>query len=142
MEKYKGLIAQFARFVVIGIMNTVINFAILNILSSIFNVTKGEKVIWIAIAAFVIATINSYFFNKRWTFKDHASDEGQKFTGFLIVSIIGAGINSGTVYLITTHIDPMFGLSQQLWLNVAALGATGISLIWNFIGYKIFVFKK
>ena len=36
MEKYEGLIAQFARFVVIGIMNTVINFAILNILSSIF----------------------------------------------------------------------------------------------------------
>jgi putative flippase GtrA len=61
---------------------------------------------------------------------------------FLIVSIIGAGINSLVVYLVTSHISPMFGLSQTLWLNVANLIATGAALIWNFIGYKLFVFKN
>ncbi|MEJ0021185.1 MAG: GtrA family protein [Candidatus Doudnabacteria bacterium] len=142
-EKYKSTINQFLKFVVVGVINTAINFIILNILSAITGITSGGKIIPLAVVAFAVATTNSYIWNKRWSFKDQThTDTGRKFSLFLIVSIIGAGINSGTVYLITTHISPMFGLSQHLWLNVAALAATGISLIWNFIGYKLFVFKK
>jgi putative flippase GtrA len=142
-EKYKSTLNQFLKFVVVGVINTAINFAVLNILSALTGITSGSGIIPLAVVAFAIATTNSYIWNKRWSFKDQSkTDTGRKFSYFLIVSIIGAGINSGTVYLITTYIPPMFGLSPQLWLNVAALAATGISLVWNFIGYKVFVFKK
>ena len=141
--KYKATLDQFLRFVVVGVINTAINFIVLNILSALTGITSGSRVIPLAVVAFAAATTNSYILNKRWSFKDQSQvDAGRKFSLFLIVSIIGAGINSGTVYLITTNISPMFGLSQHLWLNVAALAATGISLIWNFIGYKAFVFQK
>ncbi len=142
-KKYGYLIGQFLRFVVVGIINTAINFAVLNLLSFIFHINKGEKVIWITMAAFVVATTNSYFMNKHWAFHDKNSAEGgRKPTLFLVVSIIGLLINSGIVYVITNHVNPMFGISAQLWLNVAAVVATGVSLIWNFIGYKLFVFKN
>ena len=137
------LAGQFLRFAVVGVINTSINFAVLNILSYITGISKGSGVIPLAVFAFAVATANSYLLNKHWSFRDQShADAGKKFSLFLIVSIIGAGINSGTVYLITTHISPIFGLSAHLWLNVAALAATGISLIWNFIGYKLFVFNK
>ncbi len=136
------LIWQFLRFAAIGTMNAAINFLVLNLLAHIFHVTKGESIIWIAIVAFVVATTNSYFFNKYWTFKDRTHDRGEELVLFLLVSLVGAGINSGIVYLITTYTHPLFGLSGTLWLNVAALAATAISLIWNFIGYRLFVFKS
>jgi putative flippase GtrA len=93
--------------------------------------------------SFSAATVNSYFMNKHWTFQDKdQTHEAAKFSQFLAVSIIGITLNGLIVYAITSAIPPMFGLNPQLWANVAKLVATGVSLVWNFIGYKFFVFKK
>ena len=142
-NKNKSLFAQIIRFIAVGCMNTAINFLILNILSYVTGITKGDGVVVISVVSFAIATTNSYFFNKYWAFKDKSSsNEGQKFTLFLLVSVVGAAINAAIVWYITNHIRPMFGLSAHLWLNAATVAATGVSLIWNFIGYKLIVFKK
>lgn len=141
-QKYGPLAAQFLRFAVVGVANTGIDFAVFNVLIRIFGVTKGEAIIPIKFAAFLAANINSYLLNKKWTFKDNTKGEGaRKFSLYLTVSVVGALLNLSTVYLITTFIDPLFSLSPQLWANVANLVATGISLVWNFLGYKIIVFK-
>lgn len=64
-----------------------------------------------------------------------------QFMTFVFISLIGVFINSGIVVAITTYVDPVFGINQDLWANLAKVVATGITLIWNFSGYKIFVFK-
>jgi len=51
-------------------------------------------------------------------------------------------INGGIVYMITTWLQPMFGANEVSWANAGKIVATGISLVWNFIGYKFIVFKK
>ncbi|HLC44975.1 MAG: hypothetical protein A2722_01315 [Candidatus Doudnabacteria bacterium RIFCSPHIGHO2_01_FULL_50_11] len=65
-----------------------------------------------------------------------------QFVSFAAVSIIGLLINDAIVYSATHFISPQFGFSEQLWANVAKAGATAVALIWNFVGYKLFVFKK
>jgi putative flippase GtrA len=141
-QKYGPLAAQFLRFAVVGVLNTGIDFAILNILSYLTNITEGARIIPLKGIAFLAANINSYLINKHWTFKDKSDGQGAKqFSVYLTVSIIGALINIGAVYLITTYMQPAFGMSDKLWLNVANLAATGLSLIWNFIGYKLIVFR-
>jgi len=70
------------------------------------------------------------------------TSEGQKIAVFTAVSIGGAVINAVIVGTMTAYIDPLLGFSPELWANVAKVLATGLSLIWNFIGYKLFVFKK
>jgi putative flippase GtrA len=140
-QKYGPLAAQFLRFAAVGVLNTGIDFAIFNALSYFFSITSGSGIIPIKGVAFLAANINSYLINKKWTFKDQSSGDGaRKFSIYLTVSIIGALINIGCVYVITTHVDPMFGLSETLWANAANLVATGLSLVWNFIGYKVIVF--
>ena len=142
MQKYGPLAAQFLRFAVVGVLNTGIDFAILNILSYLTKITSGSGIVAIKGAAFLAANINSYLINKHWTFKDKTEGEGaKKFSTYLAVSVIGALLNLGIVYAITTYVDPMFGLSEALWLNAANLVATGVSLVWNFIGYKLIVFR-
>jgi putative flippase GtrA len=140
---YKRLAGQFLKFAIIGAINTGIDFAILNILSKMTGITKGDGLIPLNAISFTIAVTNSYFLNKRWAFGDSTQGEGgKKFSLFLIISVIGAVLNTSIVRFVATNIDPMFGLSPQLWLNVAKAAATGVSLVWNFAGYKLFVFKK
>lgn len=142
-NKLSPIVGQFLRFAVIGGINTAIDFAILNLLSWITGYYSGNGIIPLNIISFTVAVVNSYYLNKKWAFKDQTGGEqGKKFTLFLLVSVIGAGINTATVRIVSTNIDPMFGLSQELWLNVAKIVATGLSLVWNFVGYKLFVFKK
>ncbi len=65
-----------------------------------------------------------------------------EFLSFVVVSIIGALINAGILTFGTKAIPPQFGLSQELWTNLIKVGATAISLFWNFLGYKLVVFKR
>lgn len=142
MKKFP-IIQQLIRFVVVGVINTGIDFLILNIAMFLTKITSGPGMIVQNGISFGLATINSYYLNKSWTFGDKdKKKEGIKFAQFLTVSIIGIVINTAIVYLFTTSIQPMFGLSPQLWANVGKILATGVSLFWNFLGYKFIVFKK
>ena len=123
-------------------MNTAIDFAILNSLMWWTGIYSGASIILLNIVSFSIAVFNSYFWNKYWTFKDLDKVEAKEFSQFILVTLIGLAINSSIVYGITTLVSPMFGISPELWANLAKVAATGFSLIWNFIGYKFIVFNR
>ena len=140
---YKHTGGQFLRFALVGLINTAIDYAILLLLSKATGITGGNAIIPLNIISFSVATTNSYFLNKHWSFGDKSKvDAGKKVSLFLIVSIIGVVINTAIVRIVTTNIQPLFNLSPREWLLGAKVIATGASLVWNFIGYKIFVFKK
>ncbi|MAF20823.1 MAG: GtrA family protein [Parcubacteria group bacterium] len=143
MGRIKKLVSQFSRFVLIGGMNTGIDFTILNLLMWLTAIYSGQWLILFNVTSFSIAVVNSYYWNKRWVFKDkQESEPAKKFSQFIFITLIGMVINSSIVYVIATFVSPMFGLSQGLWANLAKATATGFSLVWNFAGYKFVVFKK
>ncbi len=133
------LIWQFAKFMLVGFLNTAIDFGILNLLIFLTNITSGLQIIPLNAASFLIAIVNSYFWNRKWVFE--GSKKGN-FLTFLAVTLIGLAINSGIVFAITTYVPPVIVSSPTLWANIAKALATGVSLFWNFAGYKLIVFKK
>jgi len=141
-DKIKKLVGQFVRFGIIGGVNTLIDFGILNLLMWWTGIHSGGQIVLLNIISFAIAVTNSYFWNKYWAFKDKDSTGVMEFSQFIAVTLVGLAINSTIVYVVTTFIDPMFGLNETLWANLAKVAATGFSLIWNFIGYKFIVFKQ
>ncbi len=67
------------------------------------------------------------------------ASRGREAVTFLVVSAIGAVINSGAVTIISGfHLIDNADLNK----NLAKLAAVGLSLIWNFIGYKLVVFRN
>ncbi len=141
------LVKQFSKFIIVGGVNTGIDFAVLNSLIFLTGFTSGWQIFVLNCISFSVAVVNSYYMNKRWTFKEAAAglatkDSSVQFSQFFVVSLIGITINGLILTGITTYIAAPFGLSDQLWANFAKLVATGASLVWNFIGYKLFVFKK
>lgn len=133
------LMWQVAKFGLVGVLNTAIDFGILNLLILLTNFTTGAGIGVINIPSFLLAIINSYFWNRKWVFEE--AKQGNFFV-FAAVTIIGLLINTSVVVGITTYTQPAFGFSPTLWANVAKVFATGFSMIWNFTGYKMIVFKK
>jgi len=138
------IIKQISKFVIVGVINTGIDFAVLNALLFSTKIYSGRWLIFFNSISFSAAVINSYFLNKYWTFKSQNVEDSKakQFSQFLIISVIGISINDAIVYGLATFTSPLFGLSAQMWTNVAKLFATAASMVWNFIGYKFIVFKK
>jgi len=136
-------VLQFSKFFVVGILNTGIDFLVLNILMRLTNTYEGPSIVYFNTISFSVAVINSYILNKYWTFGDSSKVQApQQFIKFFGVSAVGWGLNTGIMYSVSTLISPLFGLSPALWANFAKAMATGVVLLWNFAGYKLFVFKK
>ncbi len=146
LARWLGWIYQFAKFGILGFLNTAIDFGVLNLLSLYTGLTSGFIIGGVNVPGFVIAATNSYFWNKFWVFAKERK-EGEKvnysdFLTFVIVVVSGAVINGGAVVLVSTYVSPLFNFSPGQWLNAAKISATVISLVWNFLGFKFFVFKS
>ncbi|MDZ4231224.1 MAG: GtrA family protein [Patescibacteria group bacterium] len=132
---------QIAKFIVVGGLNTVLDFAVLNLLITLTGIAVGGGFSLFKALSFSVAVINSYFWNKHWTFEAKGKSRTE-FIEFLLVSIVGVGINVGLASALVNFIDPLFGLGVVVWANLAALAATFLTLVWNFLGYKLLVFRK
>lgn len=199
----KPIVLQIIKFGAIGVLNTALDFLVLNWLSKIFGISSGSKLGTLNIVGFALAVVQSYFWNRYWAFsgeqtvsflknftrlvlvgavgfvafglallgsKNYATpvyffiifivyviaevvlwynfgfskikltEQKQQFVAFLLVSLVGLFINSLLVGNISSRV--FLGHNADLSKNIAKLVATFGSLLWNFVGYKLFVFKK
>lgn len=197
------VILQLLRFAAIGVINTALDFLILNFVSKALGVTVGLKLGQVNIIGFTAAVIQSYFWNKYWAFgleqqlsllknffrlvlvgslgvlamllvllgakisapvvfygivlvvflllelvlwqafgffQVHPVGRKNEFWTFIVISVVGLIINSVLLAVIATAFP--LSANPDLNKNLAKIAATGVSLVWNFIGYKIIVFKK
>lgn len=140
------VIPQFIKFAMIGFMNFFIDIGILNLLMFASGRSAGIHYTVFKAISFLVAVTFSYFFNKYWTFRDKSkAQQVRQFSQFLFVSVIGMIINVTTASTIVNYIAPQIRfitLTGKIWGNLGAVGGSAIGLIWNFIGYKFWVFKK
>lgn len=141
------VVSQIAKFALTGALNTFIDLGILNLLMFVFGIATGFGYSLFKGISFIIATVNSYFLNKFWTFgKKEINKTKQEMTQFFLVSAIGFGINITVASLVVNFIGPQLcfadGFTEKMWGNIGAVAATFAGMAWNFAGYKFIVFKK
>ena len=151
VEKYRGLVKQFGKFAVVGVANTLVDLVVLTVLIN-FAGPVGRAGIYYAIFkgfAFIVANLNSYVFNKFWTFRGEGGEKrtAVEFSEYFMVSVVGLLINVGVATFVATYLKiyayhPAFAVLETPWPQIAALFGTAFGLVWNFLGYKLFVFKK
>ncbi len=122
------LIKQFFFFGVIGGLATLVNAAIFIVLVDIlhFEPLLGNFL------AFLLAVMVSYFGHSWWTFK-HKQHSKEKVLKFLLVALIGLGINSTFIWFL------MHLLHQSAY--IAALPMILITPLATFFINKFWVFK-
>lgn len=132
---------QFIKFLLVGVLNTGIDFGVLNLLMFSTGITSGIYYSVFKAISFICSVTNSYIWNKRWTFKKGKSLEKKEFSKFFIISLMAFGINIGVASVLVNIIGPVGGISPYVWANISALAAAGFTTLINFFGYKYLVFK-
>ena len=143
------IIFQAAKFILVGFLNTLVDLGALNLLILFSGLASGIFYSIFKGISFTIAVINSYYWNKFWTFrksdkieKTEIKNNGGELLQFLMVSVVGFGINVGVASFVVNYIGPQLGFGDKIWANVAAIIATLSAMVWNFFGYKFIVFRK
>jgi dolichol-phosphate mannosyltransferase len=129
---YKRNVAkEFFKFAFVGGIGTLVNIAILYLLTE----KVGIYYLVSAIFSFVVAMTSNFFLNKIWTFKENLmSSIKSKYLQFSLVSVTALLVNLLFLYVFTEIFRIYYIISQIL--------AIGIALIINFLGNKIWTFSK
>jgi putative flippase GtrA len=143
LGRKKPVLFQIGKYAAIGFLNTGIDLGVFNALVIASNIDpKGIKAGLLSACSFTVAVVNSYLWNKYWTFRDKGKAKGSEFMQFVIVSLIGLLLNFVYVSAVTNYVNPPFDLNLKQWANLVKFMGIFISLAWNFVGYKFIVFKE
>jgi putative flippase GtrA len=128
----RGL-SQMAKLVIIGVVNTGVDFAVFNAFPS------SVPLFWRVTIAFAVATEVSYLLNRRWTFEiKGGSGVWRETTMFFLVNGVAWAATVGIV----VGAEALFGDLSRLEENLAKLAAGVVILLPKLASYRDLVFRR
>jgi putative flippase GtrA len=123
-----ALVAQFLKFGIVGVSNTLIALAVYTLLLKVFGV-------WYLAASaigFALGAINGFLLNRRWTFSGHVGDALTP-VRWGVVQGCGLGLNEVLLYV--------FVHDARLEKLLAQLCATAIVTVITFLVNRAWTFR-
>jgi putative flippase GtrA len=123
------LILKFLKFCLVGASGMIIDFGTTWVLKEHIKINK-----YIANSTgFIFAATSNYLLNRFWTFQSENTQVAAEYLTFVLISVIGLGINNAVIYLLTEKLKINFYVSK--------LFAVGVVTIWNFSMNYLFTFR-
>ena len=121
---------EFLKFGTVGAFNCGVDWGFFYL----FNWLMKDKHYLLAKAmSFCIAATSAYMMNRFWTFKSKETDVLKQSLKYLVVSVVGLGINLLIMYILV-------GFFKQRYI-VGLVIATGLVAFWNFFCNKFWTFN-
>ncbi len=139
MELLKKLIYKykvFVKYCIVGGTAAVVDFGVLFILTELF--LGVEYYLVSATISFILSALTNYALNRRWTFRSSGKKRKQ-IPIFFAVATMGLLINNSIMYV---GMEKLLLKNIQYGYLVAKVIATGLVLIWNFLGNKYITFAS
>lgn len=130
---------QFIKFCLVGTLNTVIDFFVFNVLSLFFGLAGFNYIIFKSIS-FVVASGNSFLWNKNWVFNKQGKNS-KMLPLFFFIAFTGLIINSLTATIVFEILKET-DISTAIAANIGVACGVVVVVLWDFLGYKFLVFKK
>lgn len=133
-ERLQKVAGEFAKFGTVGVINTILNYAVFNaLILTVF--AQGQ--LKANVIATVIATTASYFMNRHWTYRDRPKSAlRREYTLFFVFNLAGLVIELGVLGMAKYG----FGLTSLLALNIAKTFGLVLGTTFRFWAYRTFVF--
>ncbi|MGA9172747.1 MAG: GtrA family protein [Thermoactinomyces sp.] len=121
--------ALFLRFCAVGLGNTAVDFAAFYLLALV-----GVPYLLAQALSYSAGVINSFVFNRKWTFRVTRKVNVLEALKFFLVNVFSLLVSSGLLFVLhdVNHLN--------LWF--AKLAATGGGIVVNFIGSRLWVFSE
>ncbi len=129
--------AEKLRFAVVGGANTAIDFVILLALTSV-----GIPAAIANYPSSTAAVVFSFFANKNYTFKATETNLKREIILFLAFTLFCAWVLQPLTIIAIQSLLSFMNLQPQILVIIAKLAATVVTLVWNYLTYSRFVFKK
>lgn len=121
---------KFLKFGIVGFSGLIIDFGITYLCKEILKIPK-----YIANAiGFLIAASTNYMLNRIWTFQSTNPEIAIEYGSFILISLIGLGINTFILWFIITRFKLNFYYSKVF--------AIAVVTIWNFLANAFFTFAS
>jgi putative flippase GtrA len=121
-------VGQAAKYFVVGGFCTVLDFALLYILTHFFNI----HYVLSSIISFMSGTILNYYLCTLWIFKVRAVENRKlELLYYFLITGVGLIINTSLIYSFTEFLNLHFMLSKAM--------ATFVTYWWNFAARKYFL---
>ena len=131
----RPLITKFIKFGIVGASGMLVHFSVLYL----FKEVVGLNPFLANTIGFVTAATTNYILNRIWTFRSQEKQVAVEYLKFILVSIIGLGVNNGTMW-ITGKLLPDWFEDWRFYL--IWVFAVGVTTLWNFFGNMLFTFRK
>jgi putative flippase GtrA len=142
LGKWLPVLFQFGKFAAVGTLNSFVDLGVFNLEILAF----GTPAVWpyriFKAISFLAGTTNSFLWNKFWTFDSREPANVAQTVKFYAIAIVGFFLNVAVASFVFSNIGHPASISPNLWANIGALCGILVVFIWNFLGYKFFVFKK
>jgi len=123
-------IRLFLKFCLVGCSNVIVTLTAFYILYNFFAINY----LIASILAYSLGIVNSFTWNRLWTFRIRKSDVKREFARFLTVNLIGLGMNVCIMFLLVDVICANALVSQVI--------AVGLVLVFNFSLVRFWVFSS
>ena len=121
---------EFIRYFAASFVALAVDIGVLWLLTSIF----GVEYLLSAAVSFLLGLTIVYLASIYWIFETrNMRSPGVEFGIFLIIGLIGLGINEGVLWLLTGGLG--------LYYLVSKIASVFIVFSWNFLARKYFLFK-
>lgn len=131
----RPLITKFIKFGIVGASGMVVHFSVLYLFKEIVGLNPFVA----NTIGFVTAATTNYILNRIWTFRSQEKQVAVEYLKFILVSVIGLGVNNGTMW-ITGRLLPDWFNDWRFYL--IWVFAVGVTTLWNFFGNMLFTFRK
>lgn len=125
----KLFILKFFKFCAVGVTGMVLDFGATWLLKEKAGINK-----YIANSAgFILAASSNYILNRIWTFQSKDPDIGSQYLLFIVISLIGLGLNNFIIYILHDKLRYNFYLSKLLAIMLVT--------VWNFLANLLITFR-
>jgi len=135
MAQLRDLFWKFVKFGVVGASGMVVHFGVLFLMREVIGLNDFVA----NTIGFVAAATSNYFLNRIWTFRSKEKQVGVEYLKFILVSVVGLGVNNGSLWLMS-HLLPDWAADWRFYLLWVV--AVGVTTLWNFFGNLLFTFRK
>lgn len=145
-DKKKKLLEQIIKFALVGGTSFVIDFIITMIVSAVLR-KMGLDIAAAAtvgsVFGFCISLIYNYIMSMKFVFaRKDDMNRGAEFLIFLVLSVIGLGINTLIMNVGVKVVVSLIDLDANLVTAGVKMFATGVVMVYNFISRKLTLEKK
>ena len=142
---------QVVKFALIGVLNTALDYFLFFVFFSLLHINKNAA----QVLATALAMTNSYLFNRYWTFEKKGRVQAGEMWKFIAVNLVSMGVTilclnlfydvmhiEQLANMLLSHTHLSFRLTGDAAVMFCKLSAVPFSLAVNFLGNRLWVFRK